>query len=199
MSEQGWRDFLAAENVGDWVVLHGGATAVFPVLSLGDAARLADAVARVPGIDDAGVLITIADDQLTVRLTRGIWQLEPRHSSLHERSRPSRDSREPPRIAPVHTVPPALVPRPPSRGEQRPDGGAGHVRPAPGDPRIRGAGGAALARGHPAPRASRGRSYRRPASSARRPRRTGRYRRRREAGLHGYSPWVMSELMISVA
>jgi 4a-hydroxytetrahydrobiopterin dehydratase len=36
MSEQGWRDFLAAENVGDWVVLHGGATAVFPVPSLGD-------------------------------------------------------------------------------------------------------------------------------------------------------------------
>ena len=82
MSEQGWRDFLAAENVGDWVVLHGGATAVFPVPSLGDAARLADAVAQVPGIDDAGVLITITDDQLTVRLTRGIWQLEPRHVEL---------------------------------------------------------------------------------------------------------------------
>lgn len=82
MSEQGWRDFLAAENVGDWVVLHGGATAVFPVLSLGDAARLADAVAQVPGIDDAGVLITIADDQLTVRLTRGVFRLEPRHVEL---------------------------------------------------------------------------------------------------------------------
>ena len=54
MSEQGWRDFLAGEN-GDWVVLHGGATAVFPGPSLGDAARLADAVARVPGIEDAGV------------------------------------------------------------------------------------------------------------------------------------------------
>jgi 4a-hydroxytetrahydrobiopterin dehydratase len=72
MSDQGWRDFLAAENVGDWVVLHGGATAVFPVLSLGDAARLADAVAQMPGIEGAGVFITIADDQLTVRLTRGI-------------------------------------------------------------------------------------------------------------------------------
>jgi 4a-hydroxytetrahydrobiopterin dehydratase len=35
MSEQGWREFLAAEDVGDWAVLHGGATAVFPVLSLG--------------------------------------------------------------------------------------------------------------------------------------------------------------------
>jgi 4a-hydroxytetrahydrobiopterin dehydratase len=82
MSDQGWRDFLAAENVGDWVVLHGGATAVFRVLSLCDAARLADAVAQVPGIDGAGVLVTIADDHLTVRLTRGIWQLEPRHIEL---------------------------------------------------------------------------------------------------------------------
>ena len=82
MSDQGWQDFLAAENVGDWVVLHGGATAVFPVLSLGDAARLADAVAQVPGIEGAGVLITVADHQLTVRLTRGLWQLEPRHAEL---------------------------------------------------------------------------------------------------------------------
>jgi len=82
MSDRGWRDFLAAENVDDWVVLHGGATAVFPMLSLGDAARLADAVAQAPGIEGAGVLITIADDQLTVRLTRDIWQLEPRHVEL---------------------------------------------------------------------------------------------------------------------
>ena len=29
MSEQGWRQFLAAEAIDDWVVLHGGATAVF--------------------------------------------------------------------------------------------------------------------------------------------------------------------------
>jgi hypothetical protein len=34
MSEQGWREFLAAEGVQDWVVLHGGATAVFRVASL---------------------------------------------------------------------------------------------------------------------------------------------------------------------
>jgi 4a-hydroxytetrahydrobiopterin dehydratase len=82
MSDQDWRDFLAAENVGDWVVLHGGATAVFLVASLGAAARLADAVAQVPGIEAAGVLITIGDDQLTVRLTRGLWQLKPRHVEL---------------------------------------------------------------------------------------------------------------------
>ena len=34
MSEQGWREFLAADGVDDWVVLHGGATAVFRVPSL---------------------------------------------------------------------------------------------------------------------------------------------------------------------
>ena len=48
MSEQGWREFLAAEGVDDWVVLHGGAIAVFRVPSLGEAAQLAEAVARCP-------------------------------------------------------------------------------------------------------------------------------------------------------
>ena len=82
MSEQGWREFLAAEGVDDWVVLHGGATAVFRVPSLGEAARLAEAVAQVPGLEGAGVLMTIADDRLTVRLTRGVWRLEERHVDL---------------------------------------------------------------------------------------------------------------------
>lgn len=50
MSEQGWKDFLAAEGVGDWVVLHGGATAVFRVGSVAEAARLAGAVAAIPGL-----------------------------------------------------------------------------------------------------------------------------------------------------
>jgi 4a-hydroxytetrahydrobiopterin dehydratase len=49
MSEQGWRRFLAAEGVADWVVLHGGAMAVFRVPSLAEAARLAEAVAQIPG------------------------------------------------------------------------------------------------------------------------------------------------------
>ena len=82
MSEQGWREFLAAEGVGDWVVLHGGATAVFPVPSLRDAARLAEAVAQVPGLDGAGALITVTDGQVTVRLARGVERLEPGHVEL---------------------------------------------------------------------------------------------------------------------
>ena len=82
MSEKGWREFLAADDLDDWVVLHGGATAVFHVPSLGDAAQLAVAVAQVPGLEGSGALTTLADDCLTVRLTRGIWRLERRHLDL---------------------------------------------------------------------------------------------------------------------
>jgi 4a-hydroxytetrahydrobiopterin dehydratase len=39
-------------------------------------------VADVSGLDGAGVLMTIADDQLTVRLTRDVWHLEQRHVHL---------------------------------------------------------------------------------------------------------------------
>ena len=82
MSEQGWREFLSAEGVDDWVVLHGGATAVFRVPSLVAAAQLAEAVARVPGLDGSGALLTIADGRLTVRLSRGVFRLEEQHIAL---------------------------------------------------------------------------------------------------------------------
>jgi len=81
-SEQGWRDFLAAHGGSDWVVLHGGATAVFRVKSMVEAARLAEALGQVSGLNGAGVLMTIADGQLTVRLTRGVFRLEERHVRL---------------------------------------------------------------------------------------------------------------------
>ena len=82
MSEEGWQELLHAEGVEDWVVLHGGATAVFGVGSLGDAARLAQAVAAVPGFEGSGGLLTIAGSRLSVRLTRDLWGLEPRHVEL---------------------------------------------------------------------------------------------------------------------
>jgi 4a-hydroxytetrahydrobiopterin dehydratase len=82
MSEQGWREFLAADGVEDWVVLHGGATAVFRVASLGEAARLAAAVAELPGLERCGALLTVADDHLSVRLTRGVFRLEQQHIDL---------------------------------------------------------------------------------------------------------------------
>jgi 4a-hydroxytetrahydrobiopterin dehydratase len=82
MSEHGWRAFLADQGGSDWVVLHGGATAVFRVGSMLEAARLAEAIAQIPDVDPAGVLMTIARDQITVRLTRGLEHLEERHVQL---------------------------------------------------------------------------------------------------------------------
>jgi len=82
MSEQGWREFLTAEGVGDWAVLHGGATAVFRVHSLGEAVRIADSIANAPAIAGAGVLLTLADDRVTIRLTRDLWALEATHIEL---------------------------------------------------------------------------------------------------------------------
>jgi 4a-hydroxytetrahydrobiopterin dehydratase len=82
MSEHGWREFLTAEGLDDWAVLHGGATAVFRVQSLGEAVRMADSIANAPGISDAGVLLTLADERVTIRLTRDLWALESSHVAL---------------------------------------------------------------------------------------------------------------------
>jgi 4a-hydroxytetrahydrobiopterin dehydratase len=82
MSEHGWRAFLADQGGSDWVVLHGGATAVFRVGSMLEAARLAEAIAQIPDLEPAGVLMTIAREQITVRLTRGLEHLEERHVQL---------------------------------------------------------------------------------------------------------------------
>jgi 4a-hydroxytetrahydrobiopterin dehydratase len=78
MTEQGWRDFLSADGVDDWAILHGGPTAVFRVGSLQEAARLAAAVADVPGLEER-TLLTAAADRLTVKLTREMWGTEAKH------------------------------------------------------------------------------------------------------------------------
>ena len=78
MSEDGWRQFLAAEGVDDWVVLHGGPTAVFRVGSLQEAARLAASLANVDGLEPSTVL-SLASDHVTVKLTREMWGTEARH------------------------------------------------------------------------------------------------------------------------
>ena len=82
MSEQGWRDFVGAEGLGDWAGLHGGAAAMFRVGSVREAARLAEAIGEIPGLEGSGTVLTITDAGLTVRLTRDMWQLEPRHVDL---------------------------------------------------------------------------------------------------------------------
>jgi 4a-hydroxytetrahydrobiopterin dehydratase len=78
MSEDGWRAFLSSEGVQDWVILHGGPTAVFTVGSLRDAAELATAISDLPGLGPRTVL-TAASDRLTVKLTREMWGTEPEH------------------------------------------------------------------------------------------------------------------------
>ena len=82
MSEPGWKAFLAADDLEDWAVLHGGATAAYRVGSMADAARLAEAIAAVPGLEAAGAVLTISGARLTVRLTRDMWQLETDHIQL---------------------------------------------------------------------------------------------------------------------
>ena len=74
MGEQDWRNFLVALGGSDWVVLHGGATTVFRVGSLGEAARLAEAVAKAPGIagGETRLLTQISGTPLST-ITRG-WR-----------------------------------------------------------------------------------------------------------------------------
>jgi 4a-hydroxytetrahydrobiopterin dehydratase len=78
MSEQGWRDFLSADGIDDWVIVHGGPTAVFKVGSLTEAAQLAAAIAEVPGLEQR-TLLTAAWDRLSVKLTREMWGTEAKH------------------------------------------------------------------------------------------------------------------------
>ena len=82
MSEQAWRDFLAAEGVGDWVVLHGGPAAVFRVGSLAAAASLVQSIAASPGFAGSGIVLQLTDDRVTVRLTRDVWAIAERHVAL---------------------------------------------------------------------------------------------------------------------
>jgi 4a-hydroxytetrahydrobiopterin dehydratase len=82
LSEQYWKEFLQADGLEDWVVLHGGPSAVFVTQSLADAAELARAVAQLPGLEGSHAQLTIVAKRLTVRLTREIWKIEAEHIQL---------------------------------------------------------------------------------------------------------------------
>lgn len=81
MSEAGWREFLDADDVDDWAMLHGGPTAVFRTQSVQDAAALAGVIAAVPGLGDR-IVLTVASDRLSVKLTREMWGTEREHIDL---------------------------------------------------------------------------------------------------------------------
>jgi 4a-hydroxytetrahydrobiopterin dehydratase len=82
MRAEGRVEFLRSDGVADWVVLHGGAVAVFRTESFADAARLASAVAEVPGLDSTNAVLTVSGANLSVRLTRDVWNLSPGHAEL---------------------------------------------------------------------------------------------------------------------
>jgi 4a-hydroxytetrahydrobiopterin dehydratase len=82
LSEQGRLDFLAAEGLEDWVVLHGGPTAVYRTASLAEAASLANAIAQIPELNGAHAQLNVVSERLTVRLTREVWNIESEHIAL---------------------------------------------------------------------------------------------------------------------
>jgi 4a-hydroxytetrahydrobiopterin dehydratase len=112
MSEDGWREFLDAEGVDDWVVLHGGPTAVFRVGSLHEAARLAAAVTEVDGLEPR-TLLTLASDRVTVKLTREMWGTEATHVDVARAiSALAREHGAPADRSAVHEVQLAIAARP---------------------------------------------------------------------------------------
>jgi 4a-hydroxytetrahydrobiopterin dehydratase len=82
MSDQGRKAFLATEDLTDWVVLHGGPTAVFQTKTLAAAAELAQAIAQLPGLDGTAAHMSIVTKSLTIRLTREVWNTEIEHIEL---------------------------------------------------------------------------------------------------------------------
>lgn len=82
MSEEGWKDFLADRDLTDWVVLHGGAAAVFRTDSLESAGRLGAALSAIPLLSGQGVQLAISDAGVTVRLNRDVWRLEVLHQDM---------------------------------------------------------------------------------------------------------------------
>lgn len=82
MSKQSWLAFLAAEGLEDWVVLHGGATAAFRVSAAEAGGRLIQAIAGIDGFEDAGAILSLSGNLVTVRLTRGVYRIEDLHVKL---------------------------------------------------------------------------------------------------------------------
>ena len=62
------REFREAEGVEDWRVLSEGACAFFRTRSLGDSAKLVDAISKLANIDDHHPAVDLRHDGVTVRL-----------------------------------------------------------------------------------------------------------------------------------
>ena len=79
MSEQGWKAFLAADDLTDWVVLHGGPTAVYKTNTFAEAALFFQGLAQLPEINGTKTQINVVSERVTVRLTREVWNIESAH------------------------------------------------------------------------------------------------------------------------
>ncbi|MEY4558387.1 MAG: hypothetical protein RL024_545 [Actinomycetota bacterium] len=82
MSDHGWKEFLEADGLDDWVVLHGGPTAVFQTRTLADAAAMAQAIAQLPGLDGTPAHMSLVTQSLTIRLTREVSNTEVEHIAI---------------------------------------------------------------------------------------------------------------------
>lgn len=82
MSEKGWQDFLAADGLEDWAVLHSGASAFFRTSSIKAAANLVSDIAELPFVLGPTIRCTVSEDGVSVRLTRDAWQIESEHIQL---------------------------------------------------------------------------------------------------------------------
>ena len=82
MSEQGWKEFLAADDLTDWVVLHGGPTAVFKTKTFAEAANFFQALAQLPQLNGTNAQVNIVSERVTVRITREVWNIESAHIDL---------------------------------------------------------------------------------------------------------------------
>ena len=82
MSEKGWKAFLAADDLTDWVVLHGGPTAVYKTKTFAEAALFFQALAQLPEINGTKTQINVVSERVTVRLTREVWNIESAHIDL---------------------------------------------------------------------------------------------------------------------
>lgn len=82
MGERGFQEFLRADGLEDWVVLHGGATAAFRVVPLPRRRSWPRQWRRSPTSKALADCLRSPTIRLTVRLTRDLWMLEPRHVGL---------------------------------------------------------------------------------------------------------------------
>lgn len=81
MSEEGWKEFLAA-GLRDWCVLHSGAVASFKVKTLDQGAAFIASLSKLSPSDIERLEISMSAHRATIRITRDLWMLGAAHVTL---------------------------------------------------------------------------------------------------------------------